>query len=96
MFYSPITTILLNSAPYHDKDSEAGDKEMVSVSSDHKDDIDTASDISDQESEHPDLEPKGNSDEEETASLEILFKVKGPCYYCSGENVYQRAVVKCP
>ena len=26
----------------------------------------------------------------------ILLKGKGPCYYCNGENVYERAVVKCP
>ena len=64
-----------------DKDSEAGDKEMVSESSDNEDDTETASEISDQESENPDLEPEGNSDvsySEETASSEILLKVKGP------------------
>ena len=81
---------------YQDKDSEAGDKEMVSESSDNEDDKETASEISDQESENPDLEPEGNSDEEETASSEILLKVKGLCYYCNGENVYERAIVKCP
>ena len=66
---------------YPDKDSEAGDKEMVSESSDNEDDTETASEISDQESENPDLEPEGNSDvsySEETASSEILLKVKGP------------------
>ena len=59
----------------------------------------TASEISDQESEKPDLEPQGNSDvpySEETASSEILLQIKGPCYYCNGEKVYERAVVKCP
>ena len=43
------------------------------------------------------LEPEGNSDvqySEETASPDIELKGKGPCYYCNGENVYQRAVVK--
>ena len=44
--------------------------------------------------ENPDLEPEGNS--EETASSETLLKLKGPCYYCNGEKVYERAVVKCP
>ena len=48
MCYSPITTILLNPAPseeqaYRNKDSEAGDKEMVSESSDKEDDTETAS-----------------------------------------------------
>ena len=71
---------------------------MVFESSDNEDDRETASEISDQESENPDLEPEGNSDEEETATSEILLKVKGPCYYiyCNGENVYERAIVKCP
>ena len=75
---------------YRDKDSEAGDKEItVSESSDSEDDTETASEISEQEeSENPDLEPEGNS--------EILLKGKGLCYYCNGENVYERAVVKCP
>ena len=69
------------------RDSEAGDKEMVSESS--GDDTETASEISEhQESENPDLEPEENSD--------ILLKGKCPCYYCNGENVYERAVVKCP
>ena len=45
---------------YHDKDSEAGDKEMVSESSDNEDDTETASEISDQESENPDREPEGS------------------------------------
>ena len=56
---------------YRDKDSEAGDKEVISESSDNEDDTETASEISDQESENPDLEPEGNSDvpyPEETAS----------------------------
>ena len=62
---------------YHDKDSEAVDKEMVSESSNNEDDTETASEISDQEPENPDLEPEGNSDvsySEETASSEILLK----------------------
>ena len=91
-----LAELLEKEQAYHDKDSEAGDKEMVSESSDNKDDTETASEISDQESENPDLEPEGNSDEEETTSSEILLKVKVPCYYCNGENVYERAVVKCP
>ena len=41
-----------------------------------------------EESENPDLEPEGNS--------EILLKGKGLCYYCNGENICERAVVKCP
>ena len=74
---------------YHDKDSEAGDEEMVSESSDNEDDTDTASEISEhQESENPDLEPEGNS--------EILRKGKDLCCHCNGENVYKRVVVKCP
>ena len=91
-----LAQLLEKEQAYHDKDSEAGDKEMVSESSDNEDDKETASEISDQESENPDLEPEGNSVEEETASSEILLKVKGPCYYCNGENVYERAIVKCP
>ena len=62
---------------YHDKDSEAVDKEMVSESSNNEDDTETASEISDQEPENPDLEPEGNSDvsySEETASSESLLK----------------------
>ena len=62
---------------------------MVSESSDSEDDTETASEISEhEESENPDLEPEGNS--------EILLKDKGLCYYCNGENVCERAVVKCP
>ena len=91
-----LAELLEKEQAYHDKDSEAGDQEMVSESSDMEDDTETTSEISDQESQNPDLEPEGNSDEEETASSEILLKVKGPCYYCNGENVYERAVVKCP
>ena len=26
----------------------------------------------------------------------FCLKVKGPCYYCNGDNGYERAVVKCP
>ena len=47
--------------------------------------------------ENPDLEPEKNSEvpyTEETKSPEILLKGKGPCYYCNGENAYERAVVK--
>ena len=84
---------------YRDKDSEAGDEVMVSESSDNEDSTETASEYRDhQESENSNLEPEGNSDvqySEETASPDILLKGKGPCYYCNGENVYQRAVVKC-
>ena len=62
---------------------------MVSESSDNEDDTETASEISEhQESENPNLEPEGNS--------EILLKGKGLGYYCNGENVYERAVVKFP
>ena len=64
-------------------------EEMVSESIDNEDDTETASEISEhQESENPDLEPEGNS--------EILLKGKGLCCYCNRENVYDRAVVKCP
>ena len=46
---------------YHDKDSEAGDKEMVFESSGNEDGTEAASEYSEhQESENPDLE--GNSD----------------------------------
>ena len=74
-------------------------KKWSHESSDNEDDTETASEMSDQESENPDLEPEGNSDvpySEETASSETLLKVKGPSYYCNGENVYERAVFKCP
>ena len=85
---------------YRDKDSEAGDKEMVSESSDNEDDTERASESNEhQESENSDLELEGNTEipyTEEPASSEILLKGKGPCYYCNGENVYERAVVKCP
>ena len=94
-----LAKLLEKEQAYQDEDSEAGDKEMVSESSGNEDDTETASEISDQESENPDLEPDGNSDvpySEETASSEILLTVKRPCYYCNGENVYERAVVKCP
>ena len=57
---------------YHDKDSEAVDKEMVSESSNNEDDTELASEISDQEPENPDLEPEGNSDV--PYSEEILFR----------------------
>ena len=81
---------------YRDKESEAGDKEMVSESSDNEDGTETASEISEhQESENADLEPEGNSDvpySEETASPEILLKGKSPYYYCTGENDYERAL----
>ena len=67
---------------YCNKDSEAGDKEMVSESSDNEDDTETASEISEhQESENPDLEPETNADvpySEETESSKILRPVKGP------------------
>ena len=67
---------------YRDKDSEAGDEEMVSESSDNEDGTETASEYSEhQESENPDLEPEGNSGvpySEGTASPEILLKGKDP------------------
>ena len=95
-----LAEVLEKEQAYRDKDSEASDKEMFSESSDNEDDTDTASEYSEhQESENPDLELEGNSDvpyTEETASSEILLKGKGLCCYCSGENVYERAVVKCP
>ena len=77
--------ILDKEQAYRDKDNEAGDKEMVSESSDNEDDTETASKINEhQESENLDLE------------LEILLKGKGLCCYCNGENVYERTIVKCP
>ena len=67
--------VLEKEQAYRDKDSEAGDKEMVSESSDNEDDTETASEYSEhQESENPDLELQGNSDvpyTEETTSSEI-------------------------
>ena len=81
---------------YRDKDSETGDEEMVPESSDNEDDTEKASEYSEhQESENPDLEHEVNADvpySEETASPEILLKGKGPYYYCTGENVYERAL----
>ena len=71
---------------------------MVSESSDNVDDTETGSEISDHESENPDLDPEGNSDvpySEESSEI-LLLKVNGPCYYCNVVNVYERAVVKCP
>ena len=48
---------------YRDKDSEAGDEEMVSESSDDEEGTETASEYSEhQESENLDLEPEGNSE----------------------------------
>ena len=44
-----LAELLEKEQAYHDKDSEAGDKEMVSESSDNEDDTETASEISDQE-----------------------------------------------
>ena len=89
-----LAEVLEKEQAYRDKDSEAGEKEMVSESSDNEDDTETASEYSEhQESENPDLEPEGTSDvpyTEETASSEILLKGKGLCCYCSGENVYER------
>ena len=80
---------------YRDKDIKTGD-----IRSDNEEGTETGSEYSGhQESENPDLEPEGKSDvpySAETASSEILLKGKGPCYYCNGENVYERAVVKCP
>ena len=84
-----LAELLEKEQAYRDKDSEASDGEMLSESSDNEDETERASEISEhQESENPDLEPEGNS--------EILLKGNGPCYYCNGENVYERAVVKCP
>ena len=82
-----LAELLEQEQAYCDKDSEVGDKDMVSESSDNEDGTETASDYSEhQESENSDLEPEGNS--------EIFLKGKGPCCYCNGENVYERAVVK--
>ena len=68
-------------------------KKWSPKNSDNEDGTETASEYSEhQESENTDLEPEGNSDvpySEETASPAILLKVKGPCYYCNRENVYQ-------
>ena len=95
-----LAELLEKEQAYRDKDSDAGDEEILSESSDNEDGTETASEYSEhQESERPDLEPEGNSDfpyTEKTASSEILLKGKGPYYYCNGENVYERAVVKCP
>ena len=96
-----LAELLEKEQAYRDnKDSDAGDEETLSESSDNEDGTETASEYSEhQESESPDLEPEGNSDvpyTEKTASSEILLKGKGPCYYCNGENVCERAVVKCP
>ena len=67
---------------------DGSDKEMVSESSDNEDDTETGSEIREhQESENPDQEPEGNS--------EILLERKGLCFYCNGESVYEREVVKC-
>ena len=55
-----LAEVLEKEQAYCDKDSEAGDKEMVSESSDNEDDTDTASEYSEhQESENPDLELEG-------------------------------------
>ena len=72
---------------YRDKDSDAGDEEILSESSDNEDGTETASEYSKhQKSENPDLEPEGNADvpySEETASPDILLKGKGPYCYCN-------------
>ena len=74
-----LAELLEKEQAYCNKDSEAGDKEMVSESSDNEDDTETASEISEhQESENPDLEPETNADvpySEETESSKILLKV---------------------
>ena len=66
---------------YRDKNSEAGDEEMLSESSDNEDGTETASEYSKhQKSENPDLEPEGNSSDVsytvKSASSEILLKEK--------------------
>ena len=59
-----LTELLEKEQAYRDnKDSDAGDEETLSESSDNEDGTETASEISEhQESENPDLEPEGNSD----------------------------------
>ena len=85
-----LAELLKKEKAYRDKDSDAGDEEILSESSDNEDGTETASECSEhQESESPDLEPEGNSDvpyTERTASSETLLKGKGPCYCCNGEN----------
>ena len=75
-----LAEVLEKEQAYRDKDSEAGDKEMVSENSNNEDGTETASEYSEhQESENPDLEPDGNANVsyfEETASSEILLKGK--------------------
>ena len=96
-----LAELLEKEQAYRDnKDSDAGDEEILSESSDNEDGTETASEYSEhQESERPDLEPEGNSDvpyTEKTASSEILLKGKGPCYYCNGENVYGKSSSQMP
>ena len=95
-----LAELLEKEQAYRDKDSDAGDEAILSESSDSEDGTETASEYSEhQDAERPGLEPEGNSDvpcTEKIASSEILLKGKRPSYYCNGENVYERAVVKCP
>ena len=58
-----------------------------SESSDNEDDPETASEISDQELENPDLEPEGNSDvpySEESSEILLKFLKKT----CCPKNIY--------
>ena len=57
-----LAELLEKEQAYRDKDSEAGDKEMVSENSNNEDGTETASEYSEhKESENPDLEPDGNA-----------------------------------
>ena len=94
-----LAELLEKEQAYRDKDSEAGDEGMLSESRGNEDGTGTASEYSEhQESANQDLKAEGNSAApytKETASSEVLCRGKGPCYYCNGEDVYERAVVKC-
>ena len=58
-----LAELLEKEQSYRDKDSDAGDEEILSESSDNEDGTETASEYSEhQESESPDLKPEGNSD----------------------------------
>ena len=77
-----LAELLEKEQAYRDKDSDAGDDEILSESSDNEGGTGIASEYSEHhESESPDLEPEGNSDvpyTEKNASSEILLKGKGP------------------
>ena len=78
---------------YRDKDSEAGDEEMVAESSDNADDTETASELLNIVNIKNQKTQIWNLKEIQRFCLKEL---KGLCCYCNGENVYERAVVKCP